>query len=175
MKLLILYASRRGSTAEVAKRIADIMGESALDVDLCRVDDFSGDMSDYDAYIFGTNIYNGMWNHSLTEKIRLSLNSIRQKPVWGWAMCIRIMEEDAEAYLRRDYMPATLIPRINLQGFKFFAGKLLYEDINLEERWTLSVRYDGMREPNEFNGDYREWDRIEAWARSVASQIRTFA
>jgi menaquinone-dependent protoporphyrinogen IX oxidase len=85
------------------------------------------------------------------------------------------MEEDAESHLRQDYMPATLIPRINLQGFQFFAGKLLYDDINLEERWTLSVRYDGMREPNQFNGDYREWDRIEEWARSVTSQIRTFA
>ena len=90
-------------------------------------------------------------------------------------MCIRVIEENAEPYLRRDYMPGTLVPKLNLRGFKFFAGKLLYEDINLDERWTLAVRYDGMHDPNDFNGDFRNWDTISEWAHKIGAEITQFS
>jgi menaquinone-dependent protoporphyrinogen oxidase len=57
MKTLILYASKHGATAEIARRIADKMGGTALH-------DLKGsgapDLAGYDCIIVGSAVYAGM-------------------------------------------------------------------------------------------------------------------
>ena len=171
MRVLVLYATRRNSTAEVAKYIANILKEAQLDVTTAAVETFEGDIADYDAYVIGTGIYAGMWAHPLLDKLRQSKEAIGQKPVWGFGMCIRILEEGGEEYALKNYMPEFLIPHLNLHEFRFFAGKFYLQDIDMQDRWTLSVRYDGTTPPEHYNNDYRDWETIGAWARKIAADI----
>ena len=171
MKVLVLYATRRNSTAEVAKYIANILQEAKIDVTTANVETFAADMADYDAYVIGTGIYTGMWAHPLLDKLRQSKQAIGRKPIWGFGMCIRILEEGGEEYALKNYMPELLIHELNLQEFRFFAGKFFLQDINMEDRWTLSIRYDGTTPPEHYNNDYREWETIGEWGRKIADDM----
>lgn len=172
MRILVLYATRRNSTAEVARYISHILQEQQLEVTTANVDTFDGDIGEFDAYVFGSSIYSGMWLHPLIEKIRQSQTQIGQKPVWCWAMCIRVLEEGGLAYVRSNYVPEHVLDTLNLQDFRFFAGKLFMDEIDMEERWTLAVRYDGTQPPTDFNDDYRDWSVIGLWARTIAAALK---
>lgn len=175
MRVLILYATRRNSTAEVANYVANILKEAKLDVSISDVETFEGDISAYDAYVIGTGIYTGMWAHALIEKLRQARKALLNKPVWGFALCIRVLEDGGEAFARENYLPEILMDDIDLRDFQFFAGKFLLQDIDLEDRWTLAIRYDGQTPPENYNNDYRDWDTIGAWARNVAASIKARA
>jgi menaquinone-dependent protoporphyrinogen oxidase len=171
MRVLVLYATRRNSTAEVAKYIANILQEAQLDVTTANVETFVGDMADYDAYVIGTGIYSGMWSHPLLDKLRQSKAAIGRKPLWGFGLCIRILEEGGEEYALKNYMPEFLILHLNLQEFRFFAGKFHLQDIDMQDRWTVSIRYDGITPPEHYNKDYREWETIGAWGHKIAADM----
>jgi len=175
MHMLILYATRRNSTAEVAAYLSNILREYHLQVTVANVENFAGDIKQFDGYLFGTSIYNGMWLKSLANYVRRCLPDIGQKPVWGWAMCIRILEPDGKEHVYKNYLPDRLLKKINLQDYNFFGGKFYIEDIDYTERWTLSIRYDGKTPPTDYNDDYRDWEAIGAWGHQVAKQIRTIA
>lgn len=56
MKVLVAYASKRGSTAEIAEAVAKALAEAGLDVDCIKSDDVS-DVSPYDAVVLGSAVY----------------------------------------------------------------------------------------------------------------------
>ncbi|MBA7710139.1 hypothetical protein ES703_119071 [subsurface metagenome] len=53
MKVLVTYASKYGSTAEVAEKVAEILRSKGLEVDLSRAKAVA-DISSYDAVILGS-------------------------------------------------------------------------------------------------------------------------
>ena len=56
MRVLVGYASRFGSTRDIAIRIADALRTSGSDVDVRPVDEIS-DVDRYDAMVFGSGVY----------------------------------------------------------------------------------------------------------------------
>ena len=60
MRMLIGYASRFGSTREIAIRIADSIRRHRIDVDVQSVDEIS-DFDHCDAVVFGSGVYDGSW------------------------------------------------------------------------------------------------------------------
>src|SRR5687768_6259147 len=123
-KTLILYASQNGSTAEVARLLAETLQEYGHEVRLANAEGYIGDIHRYDAIILGTAIYKGMWLHSLLNTVRRLLPQFGAKPVWGFALCIRALEPAGEDYARQFYLPRNLLDTLNLQEYQFFAGRL---------------------------------------------------
>jgi menaquinone-dependent protoporphyrinogen oxidase len=68
-RILIGYASRFGSTRDVAIRIARVVRTCGNDVDVRAVDEIS-DLDHYDALIFGSGVYDGSWTAEATEFMR---------------------------------------------------------------------------------------------------------
>jgi NAD(P)H dehydrogenase (quinone) len=59
-KVLVCYYSRTGNTEEMAEKIAEVMKEEGLDVDLAKVEDTKIDeLLNYDCLIFGSPTYYG--------------------------------------------------------------------------------------------------------------------
>jgi menaquinone-dependent protoporphyrinogen oxidase len=56
MKVLVAYASKRGSTAEIAEAVAKTLGEAGLEVDCHESNDVS-DVSPDDAVVLGSAVY----------------------------------------------------------------------------------------------------------------------
>ena len=58
--VLVAYATRHGSTRGVAERIASRLEGAGRRVEL-RSADAAGDVSGYDAVVFGSPVYDGSW------------------------------------------------------------------------------------------------------------------
>lgn len=85
--VLIGYASRFGSTRDIANRIAGAVCTDGNIVDVRSVDEIS-DFEPYDAVVFGSGVYDGSWTAEATELMRTDAAVLARKPVWlfsvGW-------------------------------------------------------------------------------------------
>jgi menaquinone-dependent protoporphyrinogen oxidase len=173
MKVFLLYATKKGSTTEVAHFIADVLRQHQLSVDVVNAENFAEDtpLMQYDAFIFGSAVYTGMWLPQMIQTVTKISPHLGQKPVFCWLSCIRILEPEGYQYVKQNYLPKEVEQLQNLQDVAVFAGHLNLEEVDFEERWTLAVRYDGKSNPGELGGDFRNWELIREWAEEVALKL----
>ena len=81
MRMLIGYASRFGSTRDIAIRIADAVRTHGNEVDVRSVDEISS-FDPYDAVVFGSGVYDGSWTAEATDLVRRHAAVLARKPVW---------------------------------------------------------------------------------------------
>jgi menaquinone-dependent protoporphyrinogen oxidase len=88
------------------------------------------------------------------------------RPVWLFSSG-PTSETDTEAFLEGSKLPKGLQPvadRIQPRDVAIFRGALDMQKLNFLERWMMGR----MKAPT---GDFRNWDDIEAWARSIAEAL----
>lgn len=165
-KILIAYASRCGSTGEVAQAIADELSATGLDVDVLRVQDVRS-LSEYQAVIIGSAARMGKLlpeARRFGRKFRKAL----QKTSTAYFTTGVIMVEDtpenraqAEGYLES----LCQIKKPISKGL--FAGKVDHNKLGAFFRMTMSSITEGIMA----NGDHRDWESIRGWAKELAPQL----
>jgi menaquinone-dependent protoporphyrinogen oxidase len=170
MKVLIAYASKHGSTAEVAHFVAGVLREHNIEVTVNLVDELAI-ISGYDAYILGSPIYGGMWLSEISRFLEKFKQELAKKPVYMWIMCIRVLETNGREHALKEYVHQPTLHEIGVRDVAVFAGKLNLDVIDWNERWTLAARYDGESLPGTRNDDYRDWNAIRAWAIQVREAL----
>ena len=80
-RVLIGYASRFGSTRDVAIRIGDTVRARGNDVDVRSIDEIF-DLDHYDAVVFGSGVYDGSWTTEATDFMRRHADVLSRKPLW---------------------------------------------------------------------------------------------
>jgi menaquinone-dependent protoporphyrinogen oxidase len=166
MQVLIGYASRFGSTRDIANRIANAVRTDGNDVDLCSVDEIS-DFERYDAVVFGSGVYDGSWTAEATELMRRHAAVLAGKPLWLFSVGSfgdrhpivgglikkepKEIGEFEEALRPRDY--------------RVFAGVI---DLDYWPAWgrLLFKAFGGHA------GDNRRWPDIDAWAETIAQELQ---
>ena len=84
MKILVAYASRHGSTAGIAERIAKTLESAGLDVTLRPVTDV-GPLDEYGAFVIGSAAYMGGWLGEATTFVRRNRDVLARQPVWTFS------------------------------------------------------------------------------------------
>lgn len=172
MNVLVAYATSHGSTTEVARRIGSVLEQNGHTVTV-REAQYITDVNGYEAFVLGTAIESGAWLPALTDFVMRFENELSIKPVYVWVNCIRVMEEFGMSHIMEYYMPKELLAKLNLRRITALAGKLDLKSVDWTERWTLSTRYDGHAWPTNFDGDFRDWDKIFDWAISVLKDLQS--
>jgi menaquinone-dependent protoporphyrinogen oxidase len=170
MRVLTVYASAHGSTAEVAHFIADGWRKRGIDTTVATVSSVQS-LPAYDAYALGSAIHNGLWLPEMAGFARRSRRELSGKPVYLWLNCLRVMEPDGYAYVSNNYLPNMLDRKLTFRKIGLFAGKVDLATINEDELWTLTFRYDGSKTAATMAGDHRDWKLIRAWAEEVADDL----
>jgi menaquinone-dependent protoporphyrinogen oxidase len=165
MYALVGYATRHGSTREVAERIAKTLVEWGGTIEL-RTLDHVADVHPYQAVIIGSAIYSGGWLAEASSFVRRHLPVLAQRPVWmfsvgrlphqGWLLR-RVTGPDARELTE-------FRARLHARDHRFFAGAVLPERLPVVQR--VAFRAVGGR-----YGDFRDWRAIDAWAESIARQL----
>ena len=78
-KILVAYASRTGSTAEVAEAIGQTLAESGAQVDVLPVQDIK-DLAPYRAVVAGSAIRGGKWLPEALQFMQTYQAALAQKP-----------------------------------------------------------------------------------------------
>ena len=168
-KILVTYASRTGSTAEVAEAVKNILAAQGAEVDLLPMQ--SGHTLDpYAAVVAGSAIQNRQWLPDAVEFLRDNQTALRQKPFAMFSLCMTLAMRDGEKYrpqISEWLNPVRrIVPPIS-EGL--FAGILDISKIpNFSDRlkFRLSVAFGVWSE-----GDHRDWEAINSWANDLYPQL----
>ena len=166
MRVLIGYASRFGSTRDIANRIAGAVRADSTDVDLRSVDEIS-DFDRYDAVVFGSGVYDGSWMPEATDLMRRHAAALARKPVWLFSVGSfgdrhpivggLIKKEPKEI----SEFEQTLHPR----EYRVFAGVI---DLDHWPAWGRLL----FKALGGHAGDNRQWSDIDSWAEEISREIR---
>jgi menaquinone-dependent protoporphyrinogen oxidase len=158
-RVLVTYASKAGSTAEIAAKISEAIARRGFSVDLLPVNTI-GDLAAYQAVVVGTAIRAGSVLHEAKAFIEKNRAALAQMPFSLFIGCLTLAEDTQEnrktasAYL--DPLRALVMPA----NEGMFAGVMNLKKLSLIERLIMKM----MKSPE---GDFRDWARISAWAEEV--------
>ncbi len=160
MTILVIYASKYGSTRSVAHHIADVFAQKSLQVEV-RTPDQHPDLSHYDSVVIGSAIYAGRWRRSIRNFVRTNGAALASLPVWLFSVGpLGNPPTPTETPKEADLALTSL----GAHGHALFAGALDSTHLSFGDR--AMIRALGVAD-----GDYRNWNRITAWAEDVAADL----
>jgi menaquinone-dependent protoporphyrinogen oxidase len=79
--VLVAYASKRGSTAEIAEAIADTLRQSGMTVDCIGAGKVDS-VESYDAVVLGSAVYIKRWRGDAKHFLRKHGKELSERPFW---------------------------------------------------------------------------------------------
>lgn len=164
--VLVAYASEFGTTGEVAEFIGELICRTGLNVRVQPVGDVQ-DLDQYSAVIIGGAIQFDKWMSEATDFVRQHEAILSQIPVSYFFTCMTLSEVSAKANTKADGYAekvAATSKAVKPLSVGQFAGVLDYGRMALATLLASKAVYSilGVKQ-----GDYRDWDAISAWTRSV--------
>ncbi len=163
--ILIAYASKKGSTKEIAQAICSSLKDMNIEADIKDISQIA-DINDYDTLILGSSVYYGMWQKSFVKFLLKNKDTLCQKFVWLFSSG-PTGEEKPLDITKGWLVPAKqkeLIGYIKPVEIKLFHGKLDLKCLNVFEKLII-------KKVDAPFGDYRVWDSITSWASSIGKYI----
>jgi menaquinone-dependent protoporphyrinogen oxidase len=164
-KILVTYASRTGSTAQVAQAIGKTLAESGAQVEVRPMQEVQ-DLAPYGAVVAGSAIRKSKWLPEAVQFIQTHRAELGQKRFAEFTVCITLAMSNTEQYrsvVSKWVEPVRALVTPLSEGF--FAGMLDFKKlpINLDNLLLrLAVAFGIF--PRD---DRRDWSAIRAWAESI--------
>ena len=158
-KILVTYATRAGSTTEVAAAIGEAVAVDGAAVDVLPVSEVES-LVDYEAVVIGSPIHGGKWLMAALDFVDDHRDALLQLPVAIFATCLRLRDDTEE--MRQSVAGTVEGVRVLLQpvSMGLFAGAMDYGKLSAIMR--LQVQTKGLPE-----GDWRDWETIRAWGAAL--------
>lgn len=163
--ILVTYASRTGSTAEVAEAIGRTLAEGGLQVDVRPMTEVT-DLAPYRAVVAGSAVRGQRWLPEALEFIQVHREQLSRRPFAAFMVCITLAMRNSDRYragLAAWLQPVRDLVRPASEGL--FAGRLDFDRLpaNRERRGLrLAVRLGIFP-----RGDHRDWNAVRSWAESL--------
>jgi len=165
-RVLVAYASRHEATAEIAAAIAGILDAAGCAPEMAEARAVAG-LAGVDAAVIGSALYLGRWDESALELLRRERATLARIPTWLFSSG---PVGNGRATARPERLPqpeevAALADEIGARATTF-GGRVDPDDEGFDLQIMASA---GLA------GDWRDFDRIRAWARAIAADVRTRA
>jgi menaquinone-dependent protoporphyrinogen oxidase len=166
-RVLVTYASKHGSTEEIARAIAHELRERNLDVDCVDVGDAS--LGVFDAVILGSAVYMGRWRSEARHFLKKHREALSTIPFWIFSSGPVGEKADDEIEENSNWLEPhrvlELAESAGMRGHIVFGGRLPTDPHGFVENSMVRST------PEEFR-DSRDWDAIRRWADEVAEQLQ---
>ncbi len=163
--ILVTYASRTGSTAEIAQAIGKTLATSGAQVDVRPMQEVQ-DLAPYSAVVVGSAIRKSQWLPEAVQFVEAHRAELAQKRFAEFTVCITLAMANTEQY--RSVVAKWVEPvhaRVKPLSEGFFPGMLDFSKLpfNLD---TLLLRVSVLLHifPSD---DRRDWYAVRAWAESI--------
>ena len=172
MRVLIAYATKHGATEGIAARIGDGLASAGHDPDVRDAGDVA-DLAGYDAFVLGSAAYIGHWRKQAIELARRLEQERGERPVWLFSS--GPLGEDPTDEQGRDKRDSAepgdlpdLLAWVQPRDHRVFFGALDPTSLTLPEKAMRKLPAGKALLPE---GDFRDWDDIDAWAASIAADL----
>lgn len=162
-RILVAYASPCGSTAEIAARTGELLGETGAEVHVCDVRAVTG-LEGYTAVVLGTAIRLGEPVKDMRTFLDRHGRAVASLPNAVFSVGSVARERTPSAIAEAALAVGPVVARVHPVSVALFAGKV--DPARLGFPWrTLAGR---SREGSRLVcGDWRDWDAISAWGREL--------
>ena len=164
-KILITYASRAGSTAEIAEAIGKTLAQNGAQVDVLPMQEVK-DPSLYRAVVAGSAIRKSKWLPEAMQFIQTRRVDLARKPFATFTVCITLAMSNTDQY--RQAVTGWIQPvraQVKPVSEGLFAGMLDFRKLPLTFDTLL------LRAVVAFGifpkGDRRDWSAIRTWADGI--------
>jgi len=161
MAVLVLYASKHGSTKGIAEHIAAKLRESGHETQALPIDAAAG-VASFDAVVLGSAVYYGSWMKEAVEYIHQHQAELAQHPVWLFSvgpLGVEVKENQEQPKELAEFRE-TIRPR----DHHLFFGALDHNKLSFPERMVIKA----VRAPE---GDFRDWNDVDAWTDSIVRSL----
>lgn len=154
--ILVAYASRLGSTKEVAEAIAGSLRRRWVEVDVRSVSEVR-DLETYRAVILGSAVRGGKWLPEALDFLEANRETLRRVPLAYFQVCMTLQQDTPATRAKARSFLGPVRAMLEPLEAESFAGKLEYARAPLVMRLVMRL----IRTPE---GDWRDWTAIRAWA-----------
>lgn len=166
-KVLVVYASKCGSTAEVAKTVGQILSQSGSEVEVKAANEVRS-VDEYDAVVLGTAIRMSKPLGEMTSFVKKYNEKLGKVPTAAFSLGMALHKDSPESKAEAAKYIAPLADQLtSKKSTATFAGKVDYKTLSPVFRFMLSKDTSGALA----EGDYRDWNAIHTWANSLPSEL----
>ena len=158
-KVLVAYASRCGSTAEVGQAIADQLCARGATVDVCSVEEVQ-DVAAYDAVVLGSAIRMGKWLPAALELVEQNTAALQAKQTAFFTVHMLNADDSAASRQARAAYVEPVHALMTPQYEAFFTGKMDMSKLSFLDRMVAKM----VKSKDE---DRRDWPAIRAWGEQI--------
>ena len=171
--VLIAYATRSGSTGEVAQAIAAAMDEAGVAAEVQAVEDIKT-LTGREGIVLGSPLYMGRFPKEFHRFLRLHREALHVQRPWVFVVGpTRNRPEDFEGARKQAERQLGAYSWLSVKDVHIFGGRWSMQ--NLPFPISLLQRLPGNPLKKIPAEDIRDWPAIRAWGMGVAQQIRTAA
>jgi menaquinone-dependent protoporphyrinogen oxidase len=165
-RVLVVVASKHGSTADIGRALARDLAAAAKrrGVDLSAVAipaQQRPDPASFDAVVLGSAVYAGNWLEPAREYATSCAGALRGRPVWLFSSG-PIGQPPYPPDEPHDAAPLSAVTAA--RGHRVFPGRMDLDLLTFGERAMVTA----MRAPI---GDFRDWAAVSAWADEIAAEL----
>lgn len=166
MQILVAYATRKGSTAEIASAIGKELEGEGHQVRVSLLQEIPS-LEGYNAAVLGAPVYTGHIDENLRKFIERNKNGLKTIPVAAFAVGIApVNPKIGSVAALEDQLKGIVVP-VNPVAMKVFAGKLDPAQHSFMTKTMISLM-------KVLTGDFRDWDMIKVWAKSLPGLFGTW-
>jgi menaquinone-dependent protoporphyrinogen oxidase len=159
MHVLVAFATKHGSTGEIAQALGATLREAGLEVDVSGARDVAT-IAPYGAVVLGSALYSAHWQRDANRFVKRHLAELQKRPVWLFSSGpLDHSAEFDDIPLTEQVAPA--VAPIGALGHRTFGGRLLAGTPGVDASMLATHRV----------GDFRNWAHIETWAHEIVAAL----
>jgi menaquinone-dependent protoporphyrinogen oxidase len=157
--VLVAYATKMGSTQEIAAAIGDVLRVHGHVVDVAPVRAVN-DLDAWDAVVLGSALYAAHWRHDVNRFVARQRAALAARRVWAFSSgpLDRVL---ASADMPINPRAAEMLAGLPLEGHRTFGGRLRPDAAGVDAQILRTHAV----------GDFRDWGVIRSWAASIATAL----
>jgi menaquinone-dependent protoporphyrinogen oxidase len=172
MRILVIYASKYGATQGIAQRIAHTLTEGGHDARAVSTGS-AADLGGYDAFVVGSAAYMGSWLKRAGKFVRQNAATLSARPVWLFSSGPLGAEatppdgiDQRKAAEPKEF--AEFQEVLHPRGTRVFFGAFDHTQLTVRDRLVYLIPAVRKILPD---GDFRDTQDIDAWARGIAAAL----
>lgn len=162
-RILVAYATRAGSTIEVAAAIGEALSQRGFSVDVKPVKE-KPSVDGYQAVVVGSAIRMGSWLPEAVNFIKDNQAQLSRIPTAIFTVHMLNRGEDETSRQARQAYTAAVRQVLSPVDEAFFSGKMDYSRLSFLDR-TIAKAVE--KQTDSRAGDFRDWEKIRSWAQEL--------
>ena len=162
-RILITFATRKGSTSEIAGAIGKELQAAGHTVEVLEMKTVSS-LTGYNAVVIGGPMYMGRMVGDVPVFVKRHRDTLRKLPIAGFIVGLAAVSKDLAGLTMAEKALGNALTPLQPVTTAVFAGRLDMAKLSWFQRWIT-------KKVHSPTGDFRDWNAIAAWARDLTGKL----